>query len=512
MSNSQSKVSSGPPIWLWLILVPVTLAVIGGVIVSSIPPDLDKVYAEAKELLIDPNRSEEFEKKMRLLEADPAYADHVSMLRGRIALAQNREPMALKFFSRVAEGSSLESEAAQRSGDAHRRAGDFEKAVGAYRLGLEKDTGDGLKSRMNLASLYFMAGGIDLAMDQLNQNIEIDSAHEPSRILRAKIRIFRDEFETAREDFEAVLDSPGKFSSSPPDFVAEYFKCLVQLDDVAKLEEVAKAHLGTISDQKIKSSVLCKLGAYRDAMVALQSMEGPESQSAASKAAKLELLLSEGNLNEAKLLAKELITLVPRDITTMKLAAKTFEASGETRLQKIAEENVDQLLDLKRQLRAAIDEVSGNITDGPGRAKVAKLFGEMTDFRQMDSWFQVAVMLDNSLNAEFMKARSGEGLPSGPLVSFDEPTEKDIEKESAETPKAEEKEESPKEAAAKKDDAKKAAEDDVKPKTESDVAKDKSEATEKPATEKRAVQKPAVEVKKAKEDGKQEAQAATKED
>ncbi|MEP3480704.1 MAG: hypothetical protein ABJZ55_15745 [Fuerstiella sp.] len=423
MSNSQSKVGSKVPIWLWLILVPLTLAVVGGIILSLVPPDLAEVYAEATELLSQPNREKDFDSKLRLLESDPAYANHVHMLQGRVAMSQNREPMALRLFSKVSEDSPLAAEASQRAGDAHSRSGNFEKAVEAYRSALEKDSGDGLKSRMSLASLYFMAGGIQLATEELNKNLELDQEHEPSHILRARVRIFLDQHDLALEDFEAVLNSPGKFSSSAPEFVEQYFQSLIESNDLEKLEEVAKAHLATVSSPITKSAVLTRIGEYRAAMVTLQSMEGQAGPTPQLKEAKLDLLLAEGNVDEAKLLAKELITSAPRKLSVMKLAAKTFEASGESRMQKIAEENVAGLLDLKAQLRSAIDAVSDNITDVPGRVKVARLFGEVAEYTQMDSWYRVSVMLDSSVNEEYLKARSGETLPRTPLVSFDEPAE-----------------------------------------------------------------------------------------
>lgn len=432
MSNSPSKVNSGPPIWLWLILVPLTLAVIGGVIFSSIPPNLDDAYEAAVEAIQDPNGQDAFDKKLALLETDPAYTEHVSLLKGQVAMNQNRDPMALKLFAEIPKGSPLKAEADRRSGDAYRRMGEFNEAVDAYRQALERESGNGLEARMNLASLYFSAGAMELARIELDHNIEIDPSHESSRILRARLRIFRDEHELAREDFEQVLNSPGKYSSSSPEFVTEYFKCLVSLKDVEKLREVAQSHLGTIEDSTVRSSVLSEIGEYREAMVALQAMAGPETQSGTYKAAQLKLLLAEGNYDEAKLLAKEIVGLIPRDIPTMRLVAKAFEAGGETRMQKIAEENLDQLLDLKSQLREAIDQVSDNITDGPGRAKVARLYAQLTDYPQMDSWYNVAAMLDDSLTPEYMEARSGEGIPTTPLVSFDEPAAEKTEDEASE--------------------------------------------------------------------------------
>ena len=425
MSNSQSKVGSRVPIWLWLILVPLTLAVISGIIVSLIPPDLDKVYAEAEALLSTPDSKEKFESKMRLLESDSAYADHANMLRGRVALSQNREPMALKLFGKVTEGSPLEAEAAQRAGDAHSRIGNFGEAVKSYRRALEKDSEGGLASRMSLASLYFIAGGIQLALNELDQNIELDQQHEASRVLRAQIRVFLDEPKLALEDFEAVLDSPGKFSSTPPDFVEAYLKCLVDLNELEKLEEVADAHLATVANGTTKSTVLTRLGEFRAAMVTLQSREGQASPPAVLNEAKLDLLLAEGNIESAELLAKEVVKSSPRRLSAMKLVAKTFEAAGNTRMQKIAEENVAGLLDLKTQLRSAIDDVSDNITDVPGRLKVARLFGEVAEYAQMNSWYRVIVMLDPSAKEEYQKVLLGETLPRGPVVPFDEPKEEE---------------------------------------------------------------------------------------
>ena len=109
----------------------------------------------------------------------------------------------------------------------------------------------------------------------------------------------------------------------------------------------------------------------------------------------------------------------------MKLVAKTFEAAGNTRMQKIAEENVAGLLDLKTQLRSAIDDVSDNITDVPGRLKVARLFGEVAEYAQMNSWYRVIVMLDPSAKEEYQKVLLGETLPRGPVVPFDEPKEEE---------------------------------------------------------------------------------------
>lgn len=509
MSNSPSKVNSGPPIWLWLILVPLTVIVIGGVIITSIPPDLDAVYAEAEELLKDPNKKDSFEKKMAQLEASPEYSDHVNLLRGRVALAQNRELMALKLFGKVSEGSPLEAEAARRSGDAHRRAGDFELAVQSYRSGLDKDKGDGLESRMNLASLYYMAGGIDLAEAELNRNIEIEPNHEPSRMLRARMRVFLEDFEAAREDFEVVLNSPGKYSSAPPDFVGEYFRCLVELDAVEKLEEVALAHLGTVPDPTIKSSVLCKLGEYREAMIVLQGVDSPETESPATKAAQLELLLTEGNHREASVLAAELVTLAPRDLSILQLAAKAFEANGEDRMLNVAEQNIEKLSAIKDQLQSAIKEVSGDITNGPGRAKVARLFGQLGQYREMDSWFQVAVMLDESLADEYVKARAGEGWPTGPIVSFDEqeaekmedepadkPTDKPAEEESAETTEDKPKSDS-KEAVAEDESSSKSNDDKPKAAKETEADKPSESSDEKSSTD-----DPPVDPEQSKDDSK----------
>ena len=417
MSNSPSKVNSGPPIWLWLILVPFSLVVIGAIVVSFLPEDLDKVYEEAEAVMLDPNKKDVFNQKIAILKKDEAYADHVNLLEGRLALAQSRIPKALELFGKIKAGSLFEAEAALRTGDAHRAAGDFDKAVTSYRLAVEKETGEDLSARMNLASLYNVAGGINLASAELDRSIEINPAHDSSRILRAQIRTFQEDYKAAREDFEAVLTSPGKFSSVPPDFVTEYFQCLMQLNDIETLKEVAKAHLSSVGDSAVKGSVLCKIGEYREAMVALQA-NPPNS---AVKTAMLELVILEEKLDEAKTLANELVRTSPRNLEVMTLAAKAFAACQETEQQKIAEENRDQLLDLKRQLHAAVDAVASDISNGPGRAKAARLFAELADYQEMDRWYQIATMLDPSLAEEYKKFRSGEGFPTGPLVPFPDP-------------------------------------------------------------------------------------------
>ena len=417
MSNSPSKVNSGPPIWLWLILVPFSLVVIGAILVSFLPEDLDKVYEEAEAVMLDPNKKDVFNQKIAILKKDEAYADHVNLLEGRLALAQSRIPKALELFGKIKAGSLFEAEADLRTGDAHRAAGDFDQAETSYRLAVEKETGEDLNARMNLASLYNVAGGINLASAELDRSIEINPAHDSSRILRAQIRTFQEDHKAAREDFEAVLTSPGKFSSVPPDFVTEYFQCLMKLNDIETLKEVAKAHLGSVGDSAVKGSVLCKIGEYREAMVALQASP-PNS---AVKTAMLELVILEEKLDEAKTLANELVRTSPRNLEVMTLAAKAFAACQETEQQKIAEENRDQLLDLKRQLHAAVDAVASDISNGPGRAKAARLFAELADYREMDRWYQIATMLDPSLTEEYKKFRSGEGFPTGPLVPFPDP-------------------------------------------------------------------------------------------
>ena len=134
----------------------------------------------------------------------------------------------------------------------------------------------------------------------------------------------------------------------------------------------------------------------------------------------------------------------------MTLAAKAFAACQETEQQKVAEENRDQLLDLKRQLHAAVDAVASDISNGPGRAKAARLFAELADYREMDRWYQIATMLDPSLTEEYKKFRSGEGFPTGPLVPFPDP--EDV-KPDAE-PKATESEEDGPEAGVSEEEAK----------------------------------------------------------
>lgn len=484
MSNSPSKVNSGPPIWLWLILVPLTLAVIAGLYINSIPPDLEKAYQEAVTALDDRTGKELFEEKLAVLEGVPEYENHVRYLKGRLATNQQRVPKALKLFAEVPDDSPLKPEVDRRIGDAYRQIGEFKKSIEAYRRSVDADPEGGLDARMNLASLYLFAGALDLASVELDKNLKLDPTHEDSHIMRANLRITREDYEKAKEDFEAVLDAPGKFSSTPPHFVTAYFQCLIKLKEKEKLKELAKAHLGVISDPPLKSSVLSEIGEYREAMLSLQGAEGAVTQDPNYKQAQLKLLLLEENNVEAGRLANELIALFPRNLDVLKLASQTFAATEETELKARVDENIQQILKLKEQLNEAIAKVSQDVTNGPGRAEVARLYRELADYQKMDSWFRIAQMLDSSLSAEYEAARGGEGFPKTPLVPFEAPAE---EKQPTESDnKKQPEDEAPKEDQDKTDQADKPKADskpaDTKPEPEvpqSEKPKENSDEEEK---------------------------------
>lgn len=400
-------------------LIVATVAVVIMLIASAVPEDPEQLYQEAL-VELKGGSKEEFLRALNRLQQYPEYSDHVTLLKGIQFAQESRDPKAIEFFERAQANAELMPLALQKMGESLTRMRKFPEAIEKYGEAIRSAPETANESRLMLARLYQLVGALTLAESTLTEVITGDPAHVTAHRMRAQVRVSLFRFTEAAEDYSGTLATPGDVAAASPEAISQYTICLVKSGDAEKMAEFAKQNLNLINENSLKARLLFDSGDSEGARVILSGAPPEEfnSQPELSKL-RLELAVSDGDMSAAKKHLLEGLAQMPRDHEFFRIASAIYKATGDSTKADAAEQNIQQLEDLQKQLVEALASAGDNIDNVDARFQVATLYAKTGRYSDARQWFLTGGNIDSerAREAQQLMAEHLQMLP--PLVAVE---------------------------------------------------------------------------------------------
>lgn len=392
-NNSNSSVNSGIPWWIWVLIVPVTIAVIVGTVLSQIPEDPEAIYTETRALL-DSGNIEAAETQVARLDEFPDYSSHAELIRGILAYARQREPIAIQHLQKASEHPDLKSEAFEIMGGSYARTGDYRNAVRSYQQATEADP-DNVNALLKLAQFHFAIGGIHHAVKLVEDLIE--DGNKAALTLRATARFDLGRYEEALKDYARLLETPGDRAAASPDLIDRYVVAALETDNKEHIEIAVDEFARMMANKMLSASLHAASGDTDSAKRMIEEMQHLSEYPGISKL-QADVAYRLGDFKQAENFILKAVPLYPRDRATYQLARKIFEESGNEQALKATVENIEQLNDLQEQFRNIVAEIGDDIENAQLRVDAVDVLIQLAQPQDAIKWNQVASIIDPSLD------------------------------------------------------------------------------------------------------------------
>ena len=116
------RVNSGIPAWLWVCVVFITLAVIVGTVINTVPEDPEAIFAEAFEAVKNGDDSL-LEPAIEKLSKYPEFESQRTLFEGIVASKSVRDPKAIELLKQINEPPEQKAVALLYTGQSQQRMG-----------------------------------------------------------------------------------------------------------------------------------------------------------------------------------------------------------------------------------------------------------------------------------------------------------------------------------------------------------------------------------------------------
>ena len=440
-----------------------SVAIVVGVVYTSIPEDPEVIYQQALQQLerYDSLNMEELPPTVERLKAFPEYADHVLYLEGRMCAVQRRDIRALELYEEATRNEELKPILKVAIGDSLGRTGKFHEAIAAYEEAVQLEPDSANDTRLKLARLYFTLGAAGLAEKTLETVCETEPKNREARTILARICSDVLRFDDSLAHMKALLQNEGDFSAASPDFLRAYTVACLEVGDQEALQELSDKHTGVLTNDEIKAKLKIAVGALDEIRTAYG---GAVEEGLAKPEAELGyglVLVADGDPAAALPMVEKSLRRMPRSLAAWELAVKYYSAVEDAEKLAVAEENVKQLKEMQTELVEAQLAIADEIENVEGRVRVLKALIRLQQFETARGWFNLVKQMDPDYDLRdpsTIESARGPLVPFGDAGSTEEPaTEEPAKEEPAkEEPAKEEpaKEEPAKEEPAKEEPAK----------------------------------------------------------
>lgn len=417
-NSPKPGVRGGIPWWIWVSAVVATVAVVIGIVTSSIPDDPEELYQGAI-TSIEASEMDDLEKVLTKLRKFPDYESHVILLQGMQAAAMNRDPRAIELFEEAQKNESLKPLALQKAGLSHVRIGNFDDAIKCYDESVRLSPEDTETSQLMSARLYANVGALRHAENILTQVLDANPESRSAWESRGQIRSELFDFAGAAEDLGKILETPGDRAAASPETISRYVRCIVAMNDderMKKANEELKAELPD-TDGVLKGLLEFAAGDVEAVQQRINHHVADPSMPTPMYTLEAIVALHEGDASLASEKILQAIQLKPRDVGIFELALKIFQQAGDEQKTLAAQQNLDQLASFKASFLDVVDAIDSDVHDADKRLEAADLLLEMGNYPEAIRWWTIAGMVDPTRREESQKKmlEAGQIVPK-PLV------------------------------------------------------------------------------------------------
>ena len=207
MNKPVPKVNSGVPWWLWVVMIPITGAVIFGVLTTSASVEPQELYEERLQALVSfEGTKEEADNTIARLKTEPGFENKVVLLESLLDSNRNRHPRALKKLQQIVDDEELRPFVLERIAFSHIKCRDYNGAEAAYNDAIATKDPDAVHAaRLGLAVMYGNIGAYELAIEVATEGLKQNEDENGLRMMRGSSYTELQEYEKAVADFETCL-------------------------------------------------------------------------------------------------------------------------------------------------------------------------------------------------------------------------------------------------------------------------------------------------------------------
>lgn len=374
---ARPRVASGVPWWIWGLIIVVGSGVGYSLLQKSIPEDPAAIFAEAMkaaEAKDGPLMREHLQK----LKAYPEFEKQQKLLDGMLLLGGSRPIKAIGFLKEAAEEPSLRTKALMYLGLAYAQGENYKMAISTFETVLSEDESAD-EVRLSLAVIFQEIFAWNEALSHLN--VLVDRNFQPSRVYRMRGDIHFDlgQYKEGAADYEASINAD---KNDPTNSLkAEHLvQCLSKIGEYEKAEEyIANVDMPGARDFLTAEKRLAE-GDTQGLAVALEGIfqHVPNDARAHKMSGKSALKQnSPEKAAEALVSLRKIAVFSPRDVEVYRLVADLSRLIGDDQLANLAQQNVDQLIELKKQFDETFTAVIGTQDDVDARLKLASLASQL---------------------------------------------------------------------------------------------------------------------------------------
>lgn len=405
-SSPKSRVKSGIPWWLWLLMLIVGGGVLIAVAVRAVPEDPEQFYEEAL-AGFDNNDHKTLLRGIEKLEGRPEYAAHYDLLKGLDLIAVSRPLKAIPLLESAAKEPKVRARALTALGRALFRGSRHVEATDVLRKAIAEDKA-ALTNYGVLSNQLYELGAFDEALKVAEVlTKEGGKTAAGAHAVRGAMLKDLERYAEAAVEFEAALEAD-PVNPGNGEIATKLVTCLVASGNPARAKEFLDA--ADASAEKEIARIECMLndGQVEEAVKVLEpALQGGEGGPGAPVDPRIQLVYGKVMMQRGKSRAEEVLVRLqtlalglPRDEQLYRVAADVARVAEQNEEADLYEQNYDALQKIRKEYVAVRDSVITNCTDGPGRLKCGDLAAEIGKYEVARFWYNTAERVDPKLAPE----------------------------------------------------------------------------------------------------------------
>lgn len=394
----KSRVSSGIPWWLWLMMISFTGIVILNSASSFISEDPEKLFSEAV-ASYEKKNEQPIGPIIKKLEAFPEYAGQVELLKGLEQLSLSRPLKAVPFLENASKDPKTEQLALLGLGDLYARVGELPKAVELLGRLLEKQP-ENAQARNLYCLILDQVGAYEALISALKDGVDkgyTESAANTNAKLGETVMAL-ERYDEAAGYLEVALKEE-TVARTQADLALKLVRCLLKSGQAEKLlsfvdrverQEDREAHRGlallSLGRNDEAAAAAEKIGSGSEYEVVVQSLR-----------ARLAMLGDKATAKQMVARLEPLQLTMPRNIEFYEVMVDLAKAADMSDTAVVFQDNIHQLSAIRDEYRALRDRIIADQTDSQGRMRAGDLAAELGDTAQADKWYRAAQSIDPAL-------------------------------------------------------------------------------------------------------------------